>query len=78
MQQYNNIMLYFWLLVGFFITIAITYLVITQGFRKWGIYYLMAFMSFAMYFLRKWMMKRMEKHAEYMQNKEREEQNSRS
>ncbi len=74
MQRYNKIMLYFWLFVGTFITISITYLVLTQGFRKWGAYYLMAIMSFAMYFLRKWMMKRMKRHMEYMENQQKNEE----
>lgn len=67
MNAYNKIMLYFWLVVGSFITIAITYLGFTAGFEKWAFYYLFAGLAFFMYFMRRWMMKRMERHLKFLE-----------
>jgi hypothetical protein len=45
-----------------------------SGFKIWAYYYLFSGLSFLMYFVRRWMMKRMEKHLKYMAEKEASEE----
>lgn len=73
MQLYNKIMSYFWLFAGFAILIFITYKCLTDDVRKWGFYYIFVVTSFGMYFFKKWMMKRMEKHMQYLEEKQTNE-----
>ncbi len=70
MQTYNRIMLYFWLIVAGIIFITITYLSITDGWKKWAFYYVFVVTSLGMYFFKRWMIKRMEKHMAYLQEKQ--------
>ena len=65
-------MLYFWLTVGILIFIGVTYMAITEGFRKWGYYYVFAGLSFLMFIVRRWMIKRMERHLDYLEQQEKE------
>ena len=74
MKTYNKIMLTFWLAASIFIFIAITYLGFTEGFKKWGFYYVIAGLAFLMYFMRKLMMKRQEKHQAYLDEQNSKEQ----
>jgi hypothetical protein len=66
MNKYNQLMLKFWLIVSIILPLVITYFVITDGFKKWGQYYVLAIFTFLMYIVRRWMMKRMEKHLEFL------------
>lgn len=68
MNRYNNLMLKFWLIVSIILPIIITYFVVTDGFKKWGQYYILAVFTFLMYLVRRWMMKRMSKHLEYLKS----------
>lgn len=61
-------MLKFWLIVSIILPIIITYFVVTDGFKKWGQYYILAVFTFLMYLVRRWMMKRMSKHLEYLKS----------
>lgn len=72
MQTYNKIMLYFWLFSAVLIFLTVTYLGITDGFKKWSYYYVLAVMALFAYLSRKWMLKRYAKHQEFLnqQNKE--------
>ena len=70
MERYNQIMLYFWLLVGTFALIAVTYFGINEGFDKWAYYYVFAVLAFLMFFMRRYMMRRMKKHMEFLNEKE--------
>ncbi len=67
MRIYNQIMLYFWLLAAVVIFIVITYLSITEGFKKWGYYYIFSVLAIFAFLVRRWMMKRMEKHVQFME-----------
>jgi len=67
MNTYNKIMLKFWLLVSIILPIVITYFVITEGFNKWGAYYVLAFFAFLTYIVRRYMLKRMEKHLAFLE-----------
>ncbi|TNE54376.1 MAG: hypothetical protein EP338_07780 [Bacteroidetes bacterium] len=68
MEYYNKIMLYFWLSVAVISGITITYLCFTEGFDRWSYYYVVPVVSLMMYLVRRWMMKRMKKHLEFLEN----------
>jgi hypothetical protein len=68
MNKYNQLMLKFWLVVSIILPLVITYFVITDGFKKWGQYYVLAIFTFLMYIVRRWMMKRMQNHLEFLEN----------
>lgn len=67
MKTYNKIMLYFWLFVGTLILIVVTYKGFSEGFKKWGFYYLFSGLALLMFVVRKWMMKKMERFAQEKQ-----------
>lgn len=69
MQTYNKIMLYFWLVAAIAIFLFITYMSYTAGVKKWGYYYVFVLTSLAMFFFKKWMMNRMEKHLKFLEEK---------
>lgn len=72
MNTYNKIMKLIWLLLGTVMFIAVTVMCFVEGFEKWIFYYPLVLLAFGMYFFKTWMMKRMEKHIEYMSEKEKE------
>ncbi|HIP33029.1 MAG TPA: hypothetical protein EYG86_09720 [Crocinitomicaceae bacterium] len=72
MKTYNKIMLKFWLATAIVILIGVTYMGFTEGFKKWGFYYVVAGIAFLSYFMRKMMMKRQEKHEEFLANQKKE------
>ena len=72
MNTYNKIMKVIWLLMGSVMFIAVTVMCFIDGFDKWAFYYPLVLLAFGMYFFKVWMMKRMEKHIEYMAEKEKE------
>lgn len=74
MQLYNKIMSYFWLAAGCVLLVVISYLSMTQGIKKWGFYYFFVVSAFGMYFFKRWMMKRMEKHVAYLQEQQAKQQ----
>lgn len=71
MQLYNKIMSKIWLVLGIISLLVVTYMGFKQGFRLWYFYYLFSATAFAMYFLRRWMTKRMEKHMEWLKQQEK-------
>lgn len=71
MTVYNKLMLKFWLIVSIIIPIVVTYLGITDSFKKWGTYYVFAVIALLMYVVRKWMMKRMEKHLQFLEEQKK-------
>ncbi len=73
MKTYNKIMIYFWLATAIILFVTITYLGFTEGFDKWAYYYVFALLTVVMYFMRKWMMKREEKHLQFLE-KQKENQ----
>lgn len=74
MERYNQIMLYFWLLVGAFALIAVTYFGYKEGFDKWAYYYIFAVLAFLMFFMRRFMMRRMKNHLQFLKEKDEMEQ----
>jgi hypothetical protein len=74
MELYNKIMSYFWLAAGCVLLVVISYLSMTQGIKKWGFYYFFVVSAFGMYFFKRWMMKRMEKHLAYLKEQQAKQQ----
>jgi len=71
MEKYNQFMLKLWLVASIVIPIVVTYQVYKHGFKEYGGYYILAAFTIAIYFLRRYMMKRMEKHLQYMKEQEK-------
>ncbi len=74
MNRYNKIMLNFWLVVTIVLPIVVTYFVLSEynGFKRWGAYYILVVFTLLMYLVRRWMMKRMEKHLAYLEEQRKE------
>lgn len=68
MKTYNKLMSYFWLIMAIGMTVYITVMVFVEGYKKWVPFYVFALIAFIMFFVKKWMMKRMEKHMEFLNN----------
>ncbi|MGM0478558.1 MAG: hypothetical protein ACQERC_04990 [Bacteroidota bacterium] len=73
MRTYNKIMQNFWLLVSLAIVVAVTYKGFAEGFERWAVYYIFAVMTIGLFFLRRYMMKRMERHQDFLKEKEKED-----
>lgn len=73
MQTYNKIMLYFWLFVGIAIFIAVTYMGFMYGFKLWGYYYILSGLALLMFFMRRFMMRRYEKHMKWLEEQNQKE-----
>jgi cell division protein FtsW (lipid II flippase) len=69
MEFYNKIMLWFWLSMAIVSGIAVTFMCFTEGFDRWVFYYVVPVLAFLMYVLRKFMIKRMQKHLKYLEEK---------
>ncbi len=69
MKTYNQIMRYFWLSASVIILIVTTFMSFKEGFNKWGYYYIFVLTTLGVYFLKTWMMKRMEKHTAFLKDK---------
>lgn len=69
MELYNKIMLYFWLLLSIVSTAVISYMGFTSGFDRWAAYYVVPLVAILMYLFKKWMVKRMKKHMEFLNEK---------
>jgi hypothetical protein len=75
MNFYNKIMLYFWLAVAAVILVGTTYMVLTvdNGFKRYGYSYIFSGIAILMFLFKRWMMKRVEKHMEYLASQKPEE-----
>lgn len=73
MGTYNKIMQMFWLIVGLVTIIGVTFLGFRDGFERWSSYYVFGFFAILLYFVRRFMMKRMVKHQQFLdeQNKKK-------
>ncbi|RYM32363.1 hypothetical protein ERX46_13860 [Brumimicrobium glaciale] len=69
MGTYNKVMQMFWLVVGVVTIIAVTFLGFRDGFERWSSYYIFGFFAILLYFVRRYMMKRMEKHQQFLNEK---------
>lgn len=59
----------FWLTLGILITVLVTYKSFTEGFNRWGFYYIFALLALFVFFIRRFMMKRMVRHQKEMEEK---------
>lgn len=64
-------MLYFWLIAAILTFIIVTVKGVQEGFDRWSVYYLFSGLSLLMFFVRKWMIKRMKNHIEFLQNQQK-------
>lgn len=72
MKLYNKIMLYFWLFTAILLFLVVTYMAISEGFKKWAFYYVFVLIALFAFLTRKWMMNRMKKHVEFMEEQKNE------
>jgi hypothetical protein len=72
MKIYNTIMSYFWLAVATVSFVSVTYLCFTEGFDKYVSNYVFTVVALATFFVKRWMMKRVGKHTQFMQEKAKE------
>lgn len=72
MKTYNLIMSYFWLFVAVASFGVVTYNGFTLGFDRWASYYVFTAIAVMMFFMKKWMMKRVEKHQAFLKEKSEE------
>lgn len=72
METYNKVMQYFWLALTVVLIISITYMGIKEGFNRWAFNYIFAGLTFSVYLLRKYMMKRMKKHQSFLEKQAKE------
>ena len=69
MKTYNRIMRFFWLFSAGVIFLSVTYMSLMEGFNKWAYYYIFVLTTLGVYFLKTWMMKRMDRHNEFLKEK---------
>ncbi len=68
MRIYNKVMLYFWMALFVISMVTVTYMGFKEGFERWVFYYTFSAIALLMFFVRKFMMKRMEKHLTFLEN----------
>ncbi len=68
-------MLNLWLIISVILVVFITYKSITEGFNRWGFMYTFAAITILMYFMRRFMMKRMEKHMKFLDEQAKSNKN---
>jgi hypothetical protein len=76
MEIYNRIMTYVWLVAGVAVFLITTFMSLTDDIRKWGFYYVFALIAFGMFFMKRWMVKRMQKHIAYMEEQKAKKSNN--
>lgn len=64
-------MLYFWLAAAIIIFIITSYMSYSEGIKKWGFYYIFVASALLMFLVKRWMMKRMEKHLNYLEEQKK-------
>ena len=71
MNFYNKVMLYFWLAAAVIIFIITSYMSYSEGIKKWGFYYIFVASALLMFLVKRWMMKRMAKHLNYLEEQKK-------
>ena len=67
MKAYNKVMEFFWLSLSVVTLATVLYMLIMDGWDKNSIYLIFPGISFMMYFARRFMRKRMEKHQKWLE-----------
>ncbi len=62
-------MSYFWLAVASVSFVTVTYLCFTEGFEKYASNYVFSFIALATFFVKRWMMKRVGNHQQFLKDK---------
>lgn len=75
MKTYNKIMEVFWLSMGAVLTIMVVYMLIADGWDKNSIYLIFPGICFMMFFARRFMRIRMEKHQKWLEENAKNNQN---
>lgn len=75
MITYANFMRYFWLVASVLMFIGITYFGMIEGFENWWYNYIFAVIALFAFLLRSFMLRRMKKHMEYLNEQKRQEEN---
>ena len=63
-------MLYVWLFVAAASFIIVTIMGFKEGFDRWSSSYVLTAIALLMFLVRRWMMKRMQKHMDYLNSQE--------
>jgi hypothetical protein len=61
----------FWMAFAIALFLFVTVMCFKEGFAKWAFYYPFSVLAAGMYFFKTWMMRRMERHIDFMQKKRR-------
>lgn len=64
-------MLGLWLGIAVIITGFVTFKCFTEGFNRWGFMYVFAILALLMYLMKRFMIKRYEKHMKYLEEQEK-------
>jgi hypothetical protein len=65
-------MSYFWLAVASVSFVTVTYLCFTDGIQKYASNYVFAIIALATFFVKRWMMKRVGNHQQFLKDKSKE------
>lgn len=68
METYNKIMKYFWLAFAILSFALVTYFCVVDDYKTWIFYYVFTLIALLMFFMKVWMVKRMEKHVQYLED----------
>ena len=71
MELYNKIMLKVWLVLAIAIFILTTIMCFVDDYRQWVFYYVVSLIALVMFLMKRYMIRRMEKHNEFLQNKDK-------
>ena len=76
MNTYNKVMQKFWLAITIIVFVTVTYMCFKDGFEKWAFYYIFCLLTLGLFFIRRFMMKHMEKHQSYLEEQSKKENSS--
>ena len=75
MLTYNKIMRYVWLIGTIVSFLIVTIMGIKEGFKTWVHFYTFPVIGLMMFLMKSWMMKRMEKHLQYLEQQKEQSNN---
>lgn len=67
METYNKVMIYFWAALTVVLLLVITFMGFKEGFNRWAMYYLLPVLTLFILLIRRFMMRRMKKHQEFLE-----------
>lgn len=66
----------FWLAITIIVFVTVTYMGFSEGFNKWAFYYIFGLLTLGLFFIRRFMMKHMEKHQQYLEEQSKKERSN--